>query len=116
MTSKTKLSEITDYLPAFISKMESEGLPPLVIDTYAYYNQMVVKGESGLVYDSDIKPVGPDEVEDFNKLKAYAKAAVNALNQTVHIVLNGDDHGIRVEIPNHVPRLIIDIYPGKTAA
>ena len=79
MTSKTTLSEITDYLPAFISKMESEGLPPLVIDTYAYYYQMVVKGESGLVYDSDIKPLGPDEVEDFNKLKAYAKAGVNAL-------------------------------------
>ena len=81
--------ESTDHLPAFISKMESEGLPPLVIDTFAYYYGEVLKGATGLVYDRDIQPVAPNEIESYAKLIGYARKGIDVFHQTVRIVLNG---------------------------
>ena len=76
-------SEEKDKLTAFISKMENEGLPPLVIDTFTYYFHKVIKGETGLLYDRDIKPVVPDEIEDFFNLSDCIKSGVKAYDQTV---------------------------------
>jgi UTP--glucose-1-phosphate uridylyltransferase len=111
MTRKSKFSEVTDYLPAFISKMESEGLPPLVIDTYAHYYQEVIQGKTGLVYDSDIEPVSPDEVEDFNNLFSYVDAGVDAFHQTVRIVLNG---GLGTSMGLTGPKSLIEVKNGKS--
>ena len=61
VNSKIKPSEVIDHLPSFISKMESEGLPSLVIDTFAYYYGEVLKGATGLVCDRDIQAVPPDD-------------------------------------------------------
>ena len=36
-------------LPEFIHKMKSEGLAQLVIDTFAYYYEQIVRGETGYV-------------------------------------------------------------------
>ena len=76
-------------LDAFMAKMQNEGLQPLVIDTFAYYYNQVLNGETGLVYDRQIQPVAPHEIEDFDKLKAYTAAGQRALDQSVRIVLNG---------------------------
>ncbi|MEE4263934.1 MAG: UTP--glucose-1-phosphate uridylyltransferase [Desulfobacteraceae bacterium] len=89
MNSKIEPSEIKDHLPAFISKMESEGLPPLVIDTFAYYYGEVLKGATGLVYDRDIQPVAPDEIKSYDKLIEYGIKGVDVFDQTVRIILNG---------------------------
>jgi hypothetical protein len=64
------------HLAAFISKMQSEGLPSPVLDTFAHYYHQVIKGETGLVYDRDIGPVASDEIEQFNNLKNYASAGI----------------------------------------
>ncbi len=89
MNSKIKPSEAKDHLPAFISKMQSEGLPPQVIDTFVYYYGKVLKGATGLVYDRDIRPVSPDEIEPYNRLMDYSRAGIDVFNQTVRIILNG---------------------------
>ena len=81
--------EVEDHLPAFVEKMQNEGLQPLVIDTFAYYYNQVLTGETGLVYDRQIQPVAPDELEDFDNLKKYAAAGRHALDHAVRIVLNG---------------------------
>ena len=82
-------SEVVGNLPAFTEKMQNEGLQPLVIDTFAYYYNQVLNGETGLVYDRQIQPVAPHEIEDFDNLKAYTAAGQRALDQSVRIVLNG---------------------------
>ena len=89
MNSKIKPSEVKDHLPAFISKMEAEGLPPLVIDTFAYYYGEVLKGATGLVYDRDIQPVAPDEIESYDNLIEYGRKGIDVFHQTVRIILNG---------------------------
>ena len=89
MNSKIEPYEVTDHLPAFISKMESEGLPPLVIDTFAHYYGEVLKGASGLVYDRDIQPVVPDEIESYDHLIEYGRQGIDVFEQTVRIILNG---------------------------
>jgi len=78
-----------DYLPAFVSKMESACLPPLVIDTFAHYYNAVLKGETGLVYGRDIRPVDPAEIETYNHLIAYGRTGIDVFPQTVRIILNG---------------------------
>jgi UTP--glucose-1-phosphate uridylyltransferase len=84
-----KHSKNPDYLAAFISKMQSAGLPSPVIDTFAYYYHQVIKGETGLVYGRDIRPLEKDEIEQFQNLGNYAAAGIERFHQTVRIVLNG---------------------------
>ncbi len=69
--------------------MESEGLPSPVIDTFAYYYGEVLKGATGLVYDRDIQPVAPDEIESYGNLVAYGSKGIDVFHQTVRIILNG---------------------------
>jgi len=89
VNSKVTPPEVTDHLPAFVSKMESESLPPLVVKTFAYFYGEVLKGATGLVHDRDIEPVAPDEIEAYTELDGYGLKGVDVFDQTVRIVLNG---------------------------
>ena len=102
---------VKNHLTAFISKMENEGLPSPVIDTYAHYYHKVIKGETGLVYDRDIEPVSPDEVEDFNNLSGYVDTGEEAFQQTVRIVLNG---GLGTSMGLTGPKSLIEVKNGKS--
>jgi len=75
------------FLP-FKQKMESESLPEIVIRTFRYYYNQLLKGESGIIYENDISSVDtlPD-LENFDeKLK---KVGEEHLHETVFIKLNG---------------------------
>ena len=63
-------SEAVGHLPAFLEKMQNEGLQPLVIETFAYYYDKVLTGESGLIYDREIEPVESHDIEDFKNLNS----------------------------------------------
>jgi UTP--glucose-1-phosphate uridylyltransferase len=106
-----KHSEDTDYLAAFISKMQSAGLPSPVIDTFAFYYHQVIKGETGLVYDRDIRPLEQDEIEQFYNLGNYAAAGIENFHQTVRIVLNG---GLGTSMGLTGPKSLIEIKDGKS--
>jgi UTP--glucose-1-phosphate uridylyltransferase len=103
--------EVEDHLPAFVERMQNEGLPPLVIDTFAYYYNQVVTGESGLVFDREIQPPGSHEIEDFNNLKKYAAAGRHALDRAVRIVLNG---GLGTTMGLTGPKSLIEAKNGKS--
>ncbi|MDJ0828676.1 MAG: UTP--glucose-1-phosphate uridylyltransferase [Desulfobacterales bacterium] len=81
--------EIVGHLADFIAKMENESLAPLVIDTFAYYYQQVLGGETGLLSDSEIEPLTVDDVEHLDRLAAFEDTGRKALSKTVRIVLNG---------------------------
>ncbi len=84
-----KNSSEPKYLQSFISKMQKEGINPIVIDTFAYYYEKVIAGEKGFIYDKDIRPVNSDEIEDARDASEYADAGEKALKHVVMIVLNG---------------------------
>jgi len=69
--------------------MKKEGIQPIVIDTFAYYYEKFVAGEKGFIYDRDIRPVNPDEIEDASDASEYADAGEKALKHVVMIILNG---------------------------
>lgn len=86
--------------------MKSEGLPPLVMDTFAYYYEKVLNGETGLVYDRDIRPVSPDEIESSRDLFSYGRIGIDAIPQTVRIILNG---GLGTSMGLKGPKSLIEI-------
>ncbi len=77
------------YLQSFISKMEKEGIQPVVIDTFAYYYEKVIAGEKGFIYDKDMRPVNSYEIADARDASGYAEAGEKALKHVVMIILNG---------------------------
>jgi UTP--glucose-1-phosphate uridylyltransferase len=77
------------YLQSFITKMKKEGIQPIVIDTFAYYYEKFVAGEKGFIFDSDIRPINSDEIEDVRDASEYADAGEKALKHVVMIILNG---------------------------
>ena len=103
--------EARNHLSAFVEKMQNEGLPPLVIDTFAYYYQQVLSGETGLVYDREIQPVASHEIENFQDLQKYAHAGHRVHDHALIIVLNG---GLGTTMGLTCPKSLIVAKNGKT--
>jgi UTP--glucose-1-phosphate uridylyltransferase len=103
--------EAKDHLPAFIKKMQDEGLPPLVIDTFSFYYKQILTGETGLVYDRQIQPVKLHEIEHFKNLKNYTDAGQRACDHGVRIVLNG---GLGTTMGLTGPKSLIEAKNGKS--
>ena len=107
-----KNSEKTDYLAAFISKMQSEGLPPLIIDTFAHYFKQIRAGsETGLIYDRDIQPVELDEIQELGNLEVYQEQGENAYKNAVRIVLNG---GLGTSMGLTGPKSLLEVKDGRS--
>jgi len=98
-------------LQPFIAKMEKEGIQPIVIDTFAYYYEKVVAGEKGFIYDIDIRPVSPDEIEDARDIVNYTDAGEKALKHLAMIVLNG---GLGTTMGLTKPKSLIKAKNDKT--
>ncbi|HEY85678.1 MAG TPA: UTP--glucose-1-phosphate uridylyltransferase, partial [Chloroflexi bacterium] len=77
-----------DKFSPFAKKMAKEKLPDIVIKTFAHYYRQLLEGQTGLIPESDIRPVDslPD-AENFGENLATAGEA--ALSKTVLIKLNG---------------------------
>ncbi len=101
--------EVEGHLHAFVAKMKNEGLQPLVIDTFAYYYNQVLSGETGLLYDREIQPVNFQDIKDFDRLEKYAAAGRRALQHCVRIVLNG---GLGTTMGLTGPKSLIDAKNG----
>jgi UTP--glucose-1-phosphate uridylyltransferase len=99
------------HLLSFMSKMESAGLHPFVMDTFSYYYKKIVSGETGLVSDRDIRPIASNEVQDATHLEGYAEAGRNALKNTVMIKLNG---GLGTSMGLTRAKSLLEVKNGKT--
>ena len=111
MNIKIEPSEVRDHMPAFISKMKAEGLPPLVIDTFGYYYGEVLEGATGLVCDRDIQSVDPDEIESYDHLIEYGSKGVDVFDQTVRIILNG---GLGTSMGLTAAKSLIEVKSGMS--
>lgn len=79
----------TSKLSLFVEKMKSEGLQPIVIDTFSHYYESVVSGATGLIRDRDIASLKPEEIPHLDDLQPFRKIGEQALGATVRIILNG---------------------------
>ncbi len=72
----------------FAARMQAEGLPDIVIQTFAYYYGLLRAGHTGMVPESEIRPVAdlPDAAAWPAALSAEGQAA---LPHTVLLKLNG---------------------------
>lgn len=91
--------------------MEGAGLHPLVIDTFTYYYKKVVSGETGFISDRDLQSMAPDEVEDANRLDAYAEAGHHVFNKAVMIKLNG---GLGTSMGLKQAKSLLEVKNGRT--
>lgn len=107
----TKLADKFKHLPAFKTKMTAAGIHPVIIDTFAYYYQKVVTGETGLISSQDIEPVSADEVKDARRLKEYADVGRSVLKNAVMIKLNG---GLGTSMGLTKAKSLLTVKNGKT--
>ena len=77
---------MSDFQP-FEKKMRDEGLPPLAIETFRHYYELLVAGASGLMPESEIEPAS--SVAEYDDVCEFESAGRKALGQTVLIKLNG---------------------------
>jgi len=77
-----------DPFAAFAALMRSEGLPDVVIRTFAHYHAQLVAGETGLIPESAIEPV--DDVPRSDDLAPeLADLGRQAMGRAVLLKLNG---------------------------
>jgi len=86
-------------------------LPTPVIETFSHYYGEVLTGETGLIYDRDIRSVGMAEIETYDKILEYARVGIDAFPQTVRIVLNG---GLGTSMGLKCAKSLIDIRDGMS--
>jgi len=76
-----------DFAP-LAARMRAEGLPEVVVDTFAHYYEQLAAGHTGLIPEADIEAV--DFLPDADDFPAdLATAGTEALTRTVSIKLNG---------------------------
>ncbi len=98
------------HLSAFTKKMEEAELPPVVIDTFAHYYEKVITGETGMIRNSDIQAISPDEIEEAENLSPYTDAGKKAFENAVMIVLNG---GLGTSMGLTGPKSLLEVKEGK---
>lgn len=76
-----------DFLP-FKHRMTAAGLPPIFIETFAFYYEQVVAGETGMIPETGLRPV--DSLPDVTQFPEEIRVAgEEALVRTAVIKLNG---------------------------
>ena len=73
-----------DGLTASLEKMRDAHLPDLAIDTFRHYYERLSAGETGMLPESDIEPVG-----DLVDAEDLPEGGEEALDRTVIVKLNG---------------------------
>ena len=76
------------FLP-FTQKMRQEGIPRLIIDTFRFYYEKLLRGEKGFISREDIIPIEKDALTDIEMLSGFSKEGRRAIKRTVIIKLNG---------------------------
>ncbi|MBK7104180.1 MAG: UTP--glucose-1-phosphate uridylyltransferase [Ignavibacteriae bacterium] len=72
----------------FISKMEIENLPKIVIDTFEFYYKQLISGERGMLAESEILPI--EKLQNSENLGIeFTEFGKKVLKNSVMIKLNG---------------------------
>jgi len=81
--------ELTELFRPFALKMEEQGMPAIVINTFKCYFNQFLYGAQGKLSDREILPVEDRELPDYEQLEEYKEDGEKALRHTVVIKLNG---------------------------
>ena len=76
-----------DGLQASVDKMRAEGLPDVAIDNFRHYYERLREGETGMLPEADIEPVG--DLTDADELPDSGREDEGALDRTAIVKLNG---------------------------
>ncbi|MFW6137135.1 MAG: UTP--glucose-1-phosphate uridylyltransferase, partial [Candidatus Aminicenantaceae bacterium] len=72
----------------FKKRMQKEGLPDLVIRTFAYYYRKLLQGETGCITENEIRPL--ESIPDLEKIpEKFRQTGEKFLPHTLMIKLNG---------------------------
>jgi UTP--glucose-1-phosphate uridylyltransferase len=91
---------------AAVEKMRAEGLPEAAIDTFAYYEERLRKGEEGTLPESELEPLA--ELPDAEELPESDGAA---LSQAVVLKLNG---GLGTSMGMSKAKSLLEVKDGHT--
>jgi len=98
-------------LSAFVSKMEKAGLSSQVVDTFCHYYKQVAAGETGLLSESSLQPISPEDISAASELQEYSEAGHLAMGKTVAIILNG---GLGTSMGLTKAKSLISVKEGKS--
>ncbi len=73
----------------FALKMEQQGLPAIVINTFKCYFNQFLYGAQGKLSDRDVLAVHDDELADYDSMEQFKDKGEKALDKTAVIKLNG---------------------------
>ena len=82
-------SELTERFLPFAKKMADEGIPPLIIDTFRFYYDKLMRGERGLLSREDIVPIAKGDIADGELSDRFTEQGCQVVKETVIIKLNG---------------------------
>ncbi len=94
------------HFSEFAKKMEKEGLSSKVIDTFQYYYEKLVEGETGFLSDDEISPLNTEDIMDIDALKRTGKGGNQYLDKAVIIKLNG---GLGTSMGMSYPKSLIPV-------
>jgi len=111
MQTEIQASKLKEKFLPFAKKMLDEGLPPLIIDTFKFYYEELIKGERGLISRKDIVPIEKDDIANIEMLGGFAKEGRLVINETVIIKLNG---GLGTSMGLSKAKSLIEVKNGLT--
>ena len=111
MQTEIQASKLKEKFYPFAKKMMDEGLPPLIIDTFKFYYEKLIKGERGLISGEDIVPIEKDDIADMEMVGGFAKKGRLVIKETVIIKLNG---GLGTSMGLSKAKSLIEVKNGFT--
>jgi len=106
-----KNPDAAKHVPSIIDKMERENLPAVVIDSFIYYYNKVISGETGIIRDNEIECLRANEIDDINDLLEYYDAGKKVIKNSIRIVLNG---GLGTSMGLRKAKSLIEVRNGKS--
>jgi UTP--glucose-1-phosphate uridylyltransferase len=95
-----------DGLTASVDKMRGEGLPDVAVDTFRHYYERLRGGETGMLPEADIEPVG-----DLTDADTLPEADTDALDRAVIVKLNG---GLGTSMGMTKAKSLLEVKDGLT--
>lgn len=93
----------------FKSKMESEGLPKEVIDTFTMYYSFLEQENTGFISENEIDPIKEGALPLHSELNAYKATGLRQLQHTAIIKLNG---GLGTSMGLDGPKCMLPVKEG----
>ncbi|SDN58459.1 UTP--glucose-1-phosphate uridylyltransferase [Desulfonauticus submarinus] len=82
-------TELLSYFKPFALKMESQGIPPIVINLFKCYFSQLLFGSQGKLTKKEILPLKKDELKTLKQVSKYTSVGKKVLKKLVVFKLNG---------------------------